>query len=259
MAACWDCKKPVSDDSDGVGAVKCDICKNEYCSSCFLLSASEIKCLSLKKRSLLICCIHCKLAVFSSLLNMQRVHHLQKENALLQSTVKDKDIIICDKEKIIALLDNDTAKTSAPSNRKQTSRCPNISQPTLSPELISNAIKQAQESTVLDGHTNGEKGGLRSADKHNRSNLPNVIKGTNTSIAGLSAAVECKWFHAGNLGVDTSDEAVTNHLRSNLVNVISCEKLSSRNTAASSFKIAIQSNDSEKITNPDIWPTGVTV
>lgn len=79
-----ECKKSISEsDGNSMLLISCDVCKQDYCSSCFNLSASVHRVLPLKNLMLVICCLKRKPVVLQSLLNDEKARHLEQENTLL--------------------------------------------------------------------------------------------------------------------------------------------------------------------------------
>lgn len=83
MKACSKCKK-----AENENLFPCDSCKSEFCNTCSDLSASEIRCLSLKNRKLLFLCEECEKGLSLVPVLIKKVNELQAEvnNLKINST-----------------------------------------------------------------------------------------------------------------------------------------------------------------------------
>ena len=86
-----------------------------------------------------------------------------------------------------------------------------------------------------------------------------LIKGTNDKLSAISAAQERKWIYVGNIGSECTMEMVRSHMEANRINVLSCEKLPTKQDHISSFKISIPAHHRENAFNSEIWPRDVIV
>lgn len=152
MASCGQCSTEILADSE----IICDVCKSEFCSICLPLTASEVKVIQLKKRTMLICCKTCKVGVQGLLRNGEKIKHLLEEVRLLSSTIADKNELLEDKSKIIQLLEKSSNNGAGASGRPTSLHLDSHSKPdkssgaasskkvAISKESLSSAIESAK-------------------------------------------------------------------------------------------------------------------
>lgn len=93
---CFFCKQTKNPTKDiKVPVFPCDVCRRYICADCSELDPAEVKCIGLQNRILLYKCKHCRYEMIDS----------------LQSTIKDKDLIISMLQEQIELLKMEGSKT----------------------------------------------------------------------------------------------------------------------------------------------------
>lgn len=266
MGPCAQCSQDIATDSE----IACDICSKEFCCGCLQLTASELKVVPMRKRSLVICCRECRTAVFDALINRAKVCHLQSCVDLLNNTIKDKNVIIEDKTNIINLMEESADKGNKPPLPLEASIGGSMSLPSsnvdnapiISKSQVRNAVESAITATKRDSTAGDAKSSRRVTSRSAQLasvDRRNVIRGSNDSIPGLKAAERMKSFYIGNLGSQTTSEQLRAHLEGTSVSVICCEKLQRRDPCISSFKLTVAADQIQEVLRSELWPTNVVV
>lgn len=154
MASCGQCSTGIEADCE----VVCDVCKFEFCSVCLPLTASEVKVIQLKKRTMLICCKACKLGVQGLLRKDEKINHLLEEVRLLSATIADKNELLEDKSKIINLLEKScngntnggpTSLHMESHSKPDKTDCATIPKKAVSAKAVSAAIENAKAVSTI--------------------------------------------------------------------------------------------------------------
>lgn len=118
---------------------------------------------------------------------------------------------------------------------------------------------QPTSGALTSSDISGKTGRLTDSSRSTEYNRSNPLKGTCSKPSIISAAQERQWVYVGNLSSDCTIEMIGSHLKSNHVEVLSCEKLTSKQEHVASFKVGIPTHVQNKIFNSEIWPIGVLV
>lgn len=93
-----------------------------------------------------------------------------------------------------------------------------------------------------------------------KSRKRNIIRGTDKKTTGIKVADRYAHFHVFGLHTDTSPQELTDYLTCKGITSVTCLKvISKRPEEYSSFKVSVNYNDREKITDPGNWPEGVGI
>lgn len=148
-------------------------------------------------------------------------------------------------------------KTNSPVNNN-TENClaPTTRAPIISNKDVSYAILEAQSKTTLDKLINQADDPSQASASSVRI-TPKMIKGTNTTSTVLTAE-DRKWLYIGGLDYSVTSNILSEYLKVNSVDVLTCEKLESRYNPFSAFKISINAQEEEKLFDSELWPeTGI--
>lgn len=87
----------------------------------------------------------------------------------------------------------------------------------------------------------------------------NSVIGTNVHKKGLKIAERCRFVFVSRCESDTEPDDIVRYLGVEKVVTAECEKLKTRYSGYSSFKVRVSECDFDKVMNADFWPKGLFV
>lgn len=284
MATCTQCKTALLEDSDGITVLKCDICMQDYCATCFPLASSELRVVPLKKRVLMICCPSCKPISRQALFNAEKVRHLEEEITLLKKNLIDKDVIISSKSEIINLLQ--AGKYSAPTAEGLNPSILKTQSVTDNTEITLNQVNTAVNSAMEDSVSNNnnrcnnlqapvkEGGKKRCRSLTNMPSLPSEpnkiadlvgvpptapTTGEKNNIK-LSGVPKKTWYHISRVSRASTSKLVAEFVKTR-TGITRNDHLfiTQLNTKGdtNSFKVGVDNQYSSQIEKEDFWPENI--
>lgn len=280
MAACSLCKCLLESDSK----IKCDICNLDFCLKCIPLGASEERVIPVKKRNLMVCCPTCKPMALQSLKYVNEVAYLHREIELLRNTIKDKDVIIEDKGKIIEMLEkiphahngeNSVNLSEEIHHQKKKKGKANITKTLL--EVETEDKVQEIINLAMDGNDNAGRGNVATSAqqkiKHyvrkesersaggRKTGESRPIKVVGSSLAGADiVAQEKTWIFVSKFKSSYTTDDLAEYLERQFPGRnFTCLKVDNRWGTFSSFRVAVDLDLKDSVVNASIWPKGIEV
>lgn len=101
----------------------------------------------------------------------------------------------------------------------------------------------------------------RKRPKHLPENRPKPIQGVNKSSSILEVAKQFYWVFLTGLSKNTESGAILEYLESQHRSTkdIICEKMKTKSTQISSFKLRVPKQQADNILDPELWPEGIKV
>lgn len=274
MITCTTCESNILENNDEISVLKCDICKSDFCLSCFPLSNAELRVIPLKERLLMVCCVTCKTAMLSSLLNAEKLYHMEEEKALLKANMQDKDIIIADKNEIIQLLKSHQQVSGDNHNQylltSSPVKVPQITQEKHNDkEITLTQVNRAVHSAMIQSTNKDDHKSQKSAKKKKSSSViaaPSFNSGEPSKfqqpeqILPLIGVPQKKWYHVRQVSENSSENSVKTYLLSKL-EVPDNEEVIVRSLNTSgqtnSYKVGINTIHSTQIESTNFWPENI--
>ena len=184
---CPNCKQIIKDDEQHY---KCDLCVQRIHKNCATLSGSEIKCMPLQKRVLILVCLDCKKMMSKTPLLIQLIEEMKNELTLLKEEVSDLKMEIKAKKNVGETIISERSFSEVIKNGEKYKAQNNSQSPSL---IIKPKKNQSSEKTKNDLKRNIQPNqlnvGIKNIRETKQGNI--VIKCTaNNDIEKLKQAAE---------------------------------------------------------------------